>query len=682
MYLNRNSQNKVENADGEMVTEQQLVNGWQLNAHMPGNPALFDSLFPDEDQLKGESTTWFKSVAENLLQNQQTQMTNLSLAINQTFFNKVVQQEDDIDSGLGTLGKFVPEIRNLAYGSFSGKNIDVGGLWDGGLGMLEFDTDRNGAEPSNLERVERVMTGAIGALSAITAINPIIGAVVAAGFMIGKAAGKEAKRKELREVEKDNEFYGESLTPFPMFDKGGDEVAVDLVLEAMPKSDWTNLFLPRYKPAERWVGALRQTGVEFFPGKETGGWGEAEPTFNEYRPGILGLGLIPGTQQVTGTLQSRLASERIGAALSAMAEGYRTDKGIDSVWEWMQVLGPKTIGLGSLDTGDYYPSSAQTMSFLWGHIQTQGAAGNPDLYKIDCPFVDGQWGSYCDGAWEYLHEMCSWDSYNFPMNGKSMEHFIKHGEHSQDRRKMLVAEHSCVIACLLGVYRCHSKELGGGFLNTSPPYLQGLGSKACNTGFNSIPTDCRQNIYDAYVHERIVELHKMQYEMLSASLVSAYVSSDFIAFNGNGNDGGQAAQMMTKLKAMRTKLLDRPDQWKFLVEANVPQDEDHEGNDWYGLLKDAGAFEKGPLGLAGSAGQAGSEMGYGQGGMKLQAGFGFETPAPPLMQLVGRIPGEELVEAVASGRRGTGTGSAGGGKGIILLAAAALGLIAMSKRRR
>jgi len=681
MYLNPNSQNMVENALGQMVTEQDLVSRWHQAAHMGANPAKFESLFPDEDLLKGEATTWFKSVAENLLQNQQTQMTNLSVAINQTFFNKTVQQVDSFESGLGTLSKFVPEIRSLAAGSFSGKNIDIGGIWGGdGAGLsdvLEAGASA-GATMSNLEKVEKVATAAIGALSAITAINPIIGAVVAAGFMIGKAAGKEAKRRELREVEKDNTFYGEDLTPFPMFHKKGDQQAVDLVLQAMPRSDWTNLFLPRYEPTERWVGALRQTGVEFFPGKSTGGWGEAEPTFNEYRPDILGLGLIPGTQQVTGTLQSRLASERIGAALSAMAEGYRRDtrRNIDSVWEWMQVLGPKTIGLGSLDTGDYYPSSAQTMSFLWGHIQTQGAAGNPDLYKVDCPVVDSQWGSYCDGAWDYLHEMCSWDSYNFPMNGKSMEHFIQHGEQSQNRRKMLVAEHSCVIACLLGVYRCNSKELGGGFLETQPGYLEGLGSRACNTGFNSIPTDCRQNIYDAYVHERIVELHKMQYEMLSASLVSAYVRSDFIAFNGNGNDGGQAAQMMAKLKAMRTKLLDRPDQWKFLVEANVPQDEDHEGNDWYGLLKDAGAFEKEPLGLAGSAGQAGSEMGYGQGGMKLQAGFGFETPAPPLMQLVGRIPGEELVEAAASGR------SSGGGKGVILLAAAALGLIAMSKRRR
>jgi len=668
MFLDPNSQDKIKNANGDLITQQLMVLSWESNAGLAGPRDKFNSLLPDDSLLDSDNNSWFKRVAQELLQNQQTQMMNMSTALNQSFFNKVVStagsQSGSIAAGLGALEKFVPEIGNMAAGRISGMNMSIGGNILVGVGDAEAASGNAGAALGAIKAVEGVMKAAVGGLSAISAINPIVGAVLAAGFMIGKAAAAEGERRRFKRVEKDNAFYS-GLYKLPRFNKSGDELAMDEVLRAMPKPDWTNLFLPRYNPGQAWVGRMAQTGIEFFPGDgEDRGWGAGEPGVNKYK-GVDGLGLIPGTQQVTGSLQGRLSSEQLQF----------TPKGeVDHAWEWAQTQGPRTVGTDAIDTGDYYPSSAQTMSFLWGHIQTQGASGNPDLYKIDCPMVDGQWASYCAGAWDYLHEMCNWDAYNFDMKGKSMQKHIDEGWQSQARRKMMVAQQSCIIACLLGVYRCNSPELGGGLLPNGT-YKQGMSSRACKTGFNNIPSDCRESIYDAYIHDRVVDLHQAQFDMLSASMVSAYVRSDFAAFQGSPGTQGQAADMMEKLKAMRTKLLDRPDQWKYLVEADVPREEMHGSDNWYQLLKTAGAFDN-SLGLAAPAGQVGGSANYGNGGMGLKAGFGFETPAPAVLQLVGRVPGQELVEESARG-----SGSKGGGKGVILLAAAALGFMALRNKR-
>jgi hypothetical protein len=449
MYLDENSQEKVRNANGDLVTQQTFVLGWANASQLPSNKFAFESRLPDDLDLEEESDSWFKRAAQNILQNQQTQMMNLSVALNQSFYNKVVAQGGAIMSGVGTIDRFFPDISNMAAGKISGNHMNIGGNILKGIG--EVSGGKGGASAGAIGAVEQIMNESIGGLSAIPAVNPIVSAVVAAGFMIGKAITAEAERKRIKRVEKDNAFYS-SLAPLPKFDKSGDEYAMDIVLQTMPNSDWTNLFIPRYNPNKNWVGRLCQTGVEFFPGDNEGmGWGEADPIENGYH-GSVGLGMIPGTQQVTDTLQGKLSTSEIKRASDYIPNGE-----VDSLWEWAQMQAPKRVGQSAIDTGDYYPSSAQTMSFLWGHIQTQGASGNPDLYKIDCPYVDGQWRRYCDGAWDYLQQMCSWDAYSFDMKGHSMKKHIEKGWQSQARRRMLVAQQSCIIACLLGVYRCYSK---------------------------------------------------------------------------------------------------------------------------------------------------------------------------------------------------------------------------------
>lgn len=656
------------------ISERNFVEDWVRFADIPSNEGLFESLFPPD--FSEETDGWLVAVANDIRSNQQTQLENFSLALNQTFYNKVVS---DVGSsfnqwfGGGTLGEFLPQIDNMAQGALSTVRL--------GSGIIGAAGGENQGAPSDvIQKVENTFNGAIGALSAITAINPIVGAIAAVGFMVAKAAAREAERQRVRKVEADNAFY-KGLPKMPTFSKQGDEKAVDLILSQMPENDWTNLFIPRYNPRKEWIGVMHQTGFLFYPGeRDGGGWAEGGHDENYYAPtDSKGLGMIPGTQQITGSIQSRLSSYEIGLAHSYIQKGGA--KEVDTLWEWAQIQDPKAIGEVTMDTGDFYPSSAQTLSFLWGHMQKQGASGNPDLYKVNCPYIDGQWHDYCEGAWNYVNEMCGWDMYSFDTDGKSIAKLIKQGQQSQNRRRMMEALHSCALACQLGVYRCYSPELGGGLMPGGQYWGRGS-TPNCNVGLNSMNSNCRQNIWEAYIHDRVVGLHQMQYQMLSASLVCAYVKESYAAFDPDiaTGDNGQALDLLYKLRSMRNALLERPDQWKHLNPDNVPRDEMHEGQNWYDLLESVGAFAFDPVkGIEATPGAnpgSGNGTGYGSSGLELSAGEGFDNPAPPVLELVGRIPGQEDLPP----KRSLGGSSKSGGGGLVVAGAAALAAFAFLRR--
>ncbi len=694
MFIDPNSQDKIwyPTADGgRWLTEDEFIEKWRANAGIPGgtDSNKFVSLLPDMRDLNLATPTWLSDVERGVLQNQQVQVENFARAINSAWYNKTVLPLGKGQGWAGgTLEEFVPELGNLASGALAA--IDLGGDLYAGIGSALGG--EGGATTRAIEAAEGVVGAAIGAISAIAVVNPIIGAVVAAGFGIAKAASHESDRRKAEEAaaaqarrDADDDFY-QNLEALPAFDKRGDSLAMDLVLKAVPTGDYTSLYLPRYATDKPWFGQLRQTGFLFGPG-EPGGlggsganrqWGEGMFVSNEYG-GKPCLGMIPGTQQISDLVISRLDSSTRKYWAQEIGGG-DTPTGVNTLWEGVQ-LGDsvRKIGEHVQDSGDFFPSSAQVLTFMWGNMQMQGASGNPDLYKINMPYIDGQWRSYIGNAWDYLEETCNRETYEFDRGGHSMKKLIKEGYKSQGRRMMIEAEHSCALSCMLGTYRCNS---AGDVIKKGPGtrfYRAGQGTPACNLDVNAFPfkshgNPCRESIYDSYLKDRIHETHQFQWEMLSASLVCAYVRESYAAFTPPAfvalHDGGQAANLKEKLRSMRDHLLQRPDQWKYLVEANVPRSEDHRGGDWYEKLKAAGAFEAQGLGLQGVGGTSGG--GYGQGGLSLQAGQGFSAPAPILMQLVGRTPNQEALPEFPDGKGGKG--------GLLLLGAAALGLFAMSRK--
>lgn len=622
---------EIVDAGGRLISERDLISEWSWITGVGPN-VKFESLLPSEEALRGAGGDKTQKIIE---QNYgRYQFDNMAWSLNQSFFNKAVSYGGGDPAG--TLLEFIPDIGNMAFGRVSDLVDDV-----------------NFSLPNPMKEVASHMEDAVGGLTAIANITPILGAVVNTGFMVAQAIFLERRRRTEQLNEADDNFY-HTRQPAPKFTREGDEASMEMVLDAMSGDDWTGLFLPGYDPHKNWVGKMYEMGFGFAPGHKASGQQNAEATFDvNYYKGRVCLGMIPGTQQITDILQSVLTPD--------MVKSYSGYSGkVDTIWEWAQINAPTVVGKNAIDTGDFFPSAAQTLSFMWGHIQMQKNSGNPDLYKVNCPYIDGQWRSYCDGAWDYVVEMCNWSKYNFSdMNDHSMNWWIKKGKASQARREMLEANHACAIGCLLGSYRCTS----GSLCNV------GLNSFNDQNGVQNSSNPCRLNLYDAQIGETVRELHRMQFDMLSASLVCAYVRSSYAAFHPvTGNDGGQADNLRGKLTAMRNKLLNRPDQWKFIVEENVPRDEMHEGQNWYNLLDSVGAFDFKPgLGKA-TPGNGASSSEYGQGGFALESGQGFEEPAPPVIQLVGRIPGQELATKHSMRR------SSGGGGGGLLIGGAALAL--------
>lgn len=686
---------------GRWLSEEEFLTKWRTNSGIPSGAKSkqFESFLPDMRDYSLATPTWLNNVAKGVLQNQQLQMDNFSLALNSAWYNKTVLPAGAAIGGAipwtgGTLEEFLPEIGNLASGALTA--IDLGGDLYAGIGTALGG--EGGALTKAIDVAEAVVGTAIGAISAVAVVNPIIGAVLAVGFGLAKAATAEADRRKAEEAaasqarrDAEDDFYL-NLEPLPAFDKAGDDLAMNLVLERMPTTDYTSLYLPRYATRKPWFGQLRQGGFLFGPGTPGGlggqganrQWGEGEFEINEY-DGRPCLGMIPGTQQISDLIISRLPNSTSKYWAQEIAGG-DTPTGVNTVWEGVQYADSlRRIGEHVQDSGDFFPSSSQVLTFMWGNMQMQGASGNPDLYKINMPHIDVEWSNYIGNAWEYLIHTCTIETYEFDRGGHSMKKLIREGYKSQGRRMMIEANFSCALSCMFGTYRCDGKgdiipkdKAGGGLSghlqsNNWRAYRAGPGTPACDLDVRAFPfkghgTPCRESIYDAYLKERIAQTHQFQWQMLSASLVCAYVRESYAAFTPPPfvNDNGQAANMREKLRTMRDLLLVRPDQWRYLIEENVPRGEDHRGQDWYGLLEAAGAFEDQPsLGTLGSAGGTAAE-GYGQDGLALSSGQGFQEAAPPVMPLVGRVPMQEAVPR---------TLRSGGGAGLAMLAGlAAVGL--------
>ncbi len=688
-------------AGGRWLTEDEFLTKWRTNAKIPTHSSNeFDSALPDIQDINVATPVWLDYVRKGIVGNQQLQMENFALAINTSWYNKMALPSGaSIMGGAGvpawtggSLEEFLPEIGNLATGMLSA--IDLGAGLYGEIGTAMGG--EGSATTQAIDVAEAVMGAALGAMTAIAVVNPIVGAVIAVGFGIAKAATRESDRRAAKAAadmqdrrDDEDKFYSE-LEPLPSFEKMGDDDAMKLVLDRMPTDDYTSLYIPRYAPDKAWFGQLRQNGFVFGPGTPGGlggqntsrQWGEGQFSYNDYG-GVPCLGMIPGTQQISDLVLSRLSPDVIKYWNQEIAGG-DTPSGVNTLWEGVQY--PDTlhriVGEYVQDTGDFFPSSSQTLTFMWGNMQMQGASGNPDLYKINMPYIDGQWRSFIGNGWDYLKNTCTTTVYEFERGDHSMATMIKKAYRSQGRRQMIEAEHACAIACMFGTWRCDSSynviPKGEGWRS----YRAGKGTPACDLDANAFPfkgqdSKCRESIYDSYLKDRIHETHQFQWKMLSASLVCAYVRESYAAFTppsfvtdgASSNAGAQAADLKEKLRAMRDHLLVRPDQWRFLVEANVPRGEDHRGSDWYGQLDAVGAFkDQSVLGRGGGT----SAEGYGRGGLAVEAGQGFEESAPEVMPLVGRVP---MADAVPRSVR-----SGGGGGGLAAVAALGLGAVILSRR--
>lgn len=651
-----------------LVDPTEFIASWKNRAELPGN-LTFESRLPTAAQIKGNDA-YIKSFASAASVTSDA-MANLHESMNIAMFRRSV----DMGAG-GFTGGILTE--------FSGAIEDISAPIM--TGLLEGNIDEM------LQQLgETLLMKGIQLLAKIPVIGQVLAALAAIGLMLIKMFQYDHKVAH-KEFEYKRQLREARLVDFSVAGSDEDEKVLNGAIIGsgggiIQGLDWTGWFLPRYDWNQEWIGVRGTTGLSFFPGFSHR-WGEGEAAPMQYK-GVPCAGFIPGTQQVTGEIQviNPLAAQ---ADFPMLGTGRKSKKKRGNMWDTMLWNGPYQIagwkmkppGAGGptwlkadvRDVGDFYPATAQLLTGLWTNLQEDG---NPDLYRIDTNILDDAWKAYCGNAREYVEKTCSWDTWG--STGKHQSNILE-GESDQDLQeidKAHVANFACGIPCVLGSWRCKSDS----FTKVEQEkYKVGFSNPYCAPNFNSWESDsaaeCRGgDLYTDFLKERLKAIRDRQKSMLSRSLVCAYVMQDMVAFKTSD-------RLKEKLHKMRDALLERPDQWHYLIEQDVPREEYHRGDNWYNLLKSRGAFS--PAYQSGinqiMAKRFRTRRFEPLGGLfdrdRGQATLFPGKIAPPV-GLSGRVPGQEELDAAAEADRRRG----GSGSGLpIVLGLAAVALIMMNRK--
>ncbi|MCA9712030.1 MAG: hypothetical protein KDK70_39710, partial [Myxococcales bacterium] len=205
-----------------------------------------------------------------------------------------------------------------------------------GLGPLIMDP------PETLDALYESLarTGVGIAVDVLSAI-PIVGIIAKAIGTMGLFAWDVSKMSQ----DKAREF----LPPPQAYDRDAEEYVMNTqLLPALSTNDWTGLFLPR-------LGSTRRVR-------------EIETGWLFDSPGSgLGLGFIPGTQQITSATQAlwHKKSSRPGGSLASHQ-----------------------------DIGDFYPGPAQLMTALDQQVQRPG----PELWAVAPSVVRSAWREHVEAT--------------------------------------------------------------------------------------------------------------------------------------------------------------------------------------------------------------------------------------------------------------------------------------------
>lgn len=417
----------------------------------------------------------------------------------------------------GTLTAYLPFIRNVY------SNLDLAGIED----MAGFR--------------QRMLGSAVGfGVSALSAIPTGWSQIVAAVIAIGYGIYAQVRRSKNEEAMEEEERKREAWLLLPALQGYHEDIDNDLInkyirRDYMEGADWSGIFMPRFRG--NWLGIKRQNGYAFAPGAVLEGedlWGNpmgvfAAPTLpgTNKRP----LGVVPGMQRMTSIVQ-------VGELRPGVTSNYQQGAG---PWPFDN---PRNVS----DVGDYYPATAQLCTALW---QMAEKAGSPDMYKIDTGIIGPAWKEYVYSGIEFLRDNVTYAK-------------------TRDHERYIYA---AAIGNILGTWRCvvegGSKDdpLYGTaedllFYRDVPSYARPDTGTIARPGTLDIKAStgklCFGNIYDDYIKPALDNFYARQRAFLRKSLASAYVRSDFAAFQGPpASRGGRLREDLFRWRAELYKSQDR-----------------------------------------------------------------------------------------------------------------------------
>lgn len=275
---------------------------------------------------------------------------------------------------------------------------DIGlSLKDSGVSRV-FDVAQNAAS-GNVAGTAGAVLG-LG-MAAVGIAVPVVGLVAAA--IIGLVTGivsifdQREKNKILSEKEYRARLY-RSFPPLQSSDSSTDGAIVNKsVLPTLQSRDWSTIYKPQFTGKE-WVGSERQGGFAFAPGaRAPGDKDDVFGALDVFTPGD-GLGIIPGTNQMTSVIQVNLVMDpdaEGGEAWKSFLKGGKDPRGIgaDGIYGWTRVH----------DTGMYFPATARLAGSMWSMAL---AKGSPFKYRIDAKALHGFWRDWAESGIRYIRETC------------------------------------------------------------------------------------------------------------------------------------------------------------------------------------------------------------------------------------------------------------------------------------
>jgi hypothetical protein len=243
-------------------------------------------------------------------------------------------------------------------------------------------------------------------MAAVGVAVPVVGwigtAITVVASALSAAFNRAKAKKAANDAERARQLYAE-FPPMQVADAEMDDVTIERGVRRFIRThEWTDIWAPAFKG--EWQGVNRQGGMAFAQGGADSGDDELTHEATRFFVASGGLGVIPGTDQVTRVVQVSLETnpdDIDAAAWLAFKKGGKDPRGID--------INGRRGYTRVKDTGMYYPATGRLAASLWEMLTSKEGYsyhGNPYVFRVNTRRLHEEWREWAEGGLRYIREVC------------------------------------------------------------------------------------------------------------------------------------------------------------------------------------------------------------------------------------------------------------------------------------
>jgi hypothetical protein len=434
-------------------------------------------------------------------------------------------------------------------------------------------------------------------MTAVGVAVPVVGWIGAAITIVASAVSAAFNRakaqKAADDAERARQLYAE-FPPMQVADADMDAATVDRGIRRS-SARTTGRTFGRLRSQASGRAYNRQGGMAFAQGGAESGDDDLTHEATRFFVPSGGLGVIPGTDQVTRVVQVSLETnpDDIDAAawLAFKKGGLKDPRGID-------INGRKGYTRVK-DTGMYYPATGRLAASLWEMLTSKEGYsyhGNPYVFRVDARRLHEAWREWAESGLRYIREVCyPWYPKYLRPDGTISAALNLDGP---DPAADLAGYFGTGIFLAMGVwagrvapgstsyvqkYSIYPRPAGFGGAELHTIYdAYGMEKSSVSSSYSGAflpiydpakwPDQCMGERYHrgplgVSIADTLADLQKLQAWTLRHTLASAYCSQSDAAFAGNANAASR--ENLLKMRAALLKASDR----MYINLNDVPDDE-------------------------------------------------------------------------------------------------------------